>query len=242
LHAARVIPGRRQKKKTFVKTLLRIVGGIVGAIIVASGGLVVLMEIEFRTTRRELKPSETRQMVKDMTGRDLPTDAQALRGIYVHSRAIDDDVEYVFVAFQAGPEAQTYMHETSGNDHVTEFPDRENPPGDIRGLIVEMAFRYQKRGDVPPFDRNLLERVKQEAIDGLMAESFPADAVRGYRLEARVDSQTDYEVFVFTDRNLVYLGISKDNVPKGPPQGETPSIEEHKERINMGLHKVDQSI
>ena len=204
------------------KPLLWATGFVVAAAGAAIIGFGLVMKLEFRTRSRTLNASETHQTVKDLTGRDLPVDTKSLHGIYIYNRTIDSDEEHVFVTFEAGPEAQVYMLETFGKEHATEFPDKEGLPADVFPFLCEIGLIYQERLDAALFDEDLLHRIKEELMDGLMTGVCPSDAVRGLRIESRADSGTICEVLIFAEQNLVYLTVLRDNWASTPRRPKAP--------------------
>jgi len=187
------------------KGCLRIVVFMVATIV--SCGL--LLKVAGCTDSRELDSLQTRRMVKRTTGRDLPADTQGIRAIHIRSRALDSDVEYVFMAFSAGPESQAYMLKTFGGEHIREFPHEKNSLEDLDTAIFDVGCIYQNQMGVSLFDPHLLNRIGADIKHRIMTGDFPSDALQGYYLASDDTHGVAYRVLVLTDPNTVYMAIER---------------------------------
>jgi len=161
-----------------------------------------------RDITRELSSPEARQMVKHVIGRDLPADVGRLRGMFHHGRG-RSDMEHVFVAFQAGAESQAYILETFGCQRIRQFPNQQNTLEDLDPGFWAPGCAFRGDSGISLFDKDPLERLRHDTIDGMMTGTFRDDALHGYYLTCAPDSDTAYGILVFEDLDVVYLAATR---------------------------------
>lgn len=161
-----------------------------------------------RGITHQLNSSEAQRIVKDVTGRDLPANVEGLRAMFYREQGRSDE-EHVFAAFQAGPDSQAYILETFGCQQVRQFPNEQNTLEDLDPGSFGPGCTLREDSGLALFDRDLLERLRRDTIDGMMTGIFRDDALHGYYLACAPSSDTAYEILVFPDLHAVYITATR---------------------------------
>jgi len=169
---------------------------------------------------RELRREDISPMLKRITGKELPDKVKDLRAI-VFSEGDFEKIEQLFVAFQTDQENCSRILDEFGGQDVNErheFPQDENNPFSWDMYSFEQGYHFQQKLGVDLFDIDLINRIRDDALEHANTFSYPKDAVTGYYLEFNASSKLLYHrVLVFKDRGIVYITASK--VPKGYNNG-----------------------
>jgi len=176
--------------------------------------IIVIFLLAFLVTRRphsilrELSQEEIRPMLKRITGRELPTKLEDLRAILFSYKGLEN----FFVAFQSDQEGCLYILDAFGGQDVfrQEFPQEGNNPFKWDLVGFDEGYRFQKKLGVVLFNKDLLDRIRYDALEHANTGRYPKDAVTGHYLEFDASSKlTFYRVLVFKDRGLVYICAEK---------------------------------
>lgn len=157
-----------------------------------------------KPVRRELHPEEIRPMLKRMTGRELVGKAEGLRAIFYRYGPVED----LFVAFQTDQEGCSDVLQAFGGQNVRmeEFPDVENGP--FGWTMAGFRIGYARELSRDPFDQDLIDRIRDDALEYYALGHYPKDAITGYYLECSTGSESHeifYNVLIFKDEGVVYV-------------------------------------
>jgi hypothetical protein len=163
---------------------------------------------------RELSREEIRPFLKRITGIELSSKVKVedLRAILFGYNGLED----LYVAFNTDQEGCLYILDVFGGKEVLrqEFPQDKNNPYSWDISIFDSVYNLQKKVSIALFDKNLLDRIKDDALEHANTGSYSEDAIAGYYLEFDAKSKlSSYRILVFKDLGIVYIFAEK--LPEG---------------------------
>lgn len=170
--------------------------------------LFVLLMSRPSSTHRVLGPEKIRSMVKQMTGRDLPTDVENFRGVELGY----DRYVRVFLAFETSQNGLSYILDTFDKHDVKreDFPHEMNKPEDLGPRIFWMVREFQDKLGVVQIDKDLCNKLWHDNMEYMNNGTYPTNAVSGSYLRSNDSCSVYYYCLIFKDLGLVYMFLTND--------------------------------